>query len=164
MTAKKRGRPLGPKGKQRQLLSHPPKHIVARRGSRSHHWQEVLADIERHATLIENFRKRHRLTCRAVEVLLGHPQEEIPNQVIEDVLFAVPSWKKTGSIGGSQAAKKRRQWEEVVDENLNTSLAQHSVARAASLMLHNWPEERYPKPCYRSLRDYLGKLRKISGK
>jgi hypothetical protein len=168
MTTKKRGRPLGSKGKHRQILLHPPEHIVARIVARnrsiSHHWQEVLVDMDRYATLIENFRKSHRLTYRAVVVLLGHPEEEIPNQVIEDVLFSVPSWKKTGSLGGSVAAKKRRQWEEVVNKNLNTTLARHTAARAASLMLQNWPDFCCQKPCDRSLRDYLSKLRKISGK
>lgn len=168
MTTKKRGRPLGPKGLQRQFLSHPPEHIAvriaARNGSLGHHWQEVLVDMERHAALIANLQKRHRLTHQAVEILLRHPEEEIPDEKMEDVLFAAPSWKKTGSLSGALATQKRRLWEKVVDKKLNATHDRHSASRVADMILKNWPEESCPKPCNRSLRGYIGKLRKISGK
>lgn len=165
MTVKQRGRPLGPKGKQRKFLSHPPKHIAARiaarKGSLSHRWVEVLVDMDSHAALIEKLRKRHRLTHQAVEILLRHPEEEIPDKKMEDVLLAAPSWKKTGSLGGSKATKKRREWEEVVDKTFMATLMRHKAARAASLILKNWPVERCPKPCDRSLRGYIGQQKKI---
>lgn len=165
MTTKKRGRLTAKIDKQPSLLLPIPEYITnrvnARGGVWARHWQEVWVGMDEFDALVEKFRKRHRLTKQEAWTLLLHQEGAASHSDVEVILREAPQWKITGIRGGSAATKKRRQWEDVVDEFFMATLMRHKAARAASLILKNWPVERCPKPCDRSLRGYIGQQKKI---